>query len=357
MFMRDRINQSVLGLFLATFVYALVIMTTVGPVNEGGDVFVPRISVLVAFLLSFACFFLLVFFIHHVAEGIQADAIIADVGRGLDMEVDSLFPPEGAEEKDPDSRPARAAPADESQRRDICIDKSGYLQTVDFTGLAELCAECDVHLDLEVKPGDFLVDGHRIGTVWPRDRVDEDFDGKVLYALVTGPKRTPAQDLGFRVHALVEVALRALSAGINDTRTATACIDRLTASLARMMDHRAFKVDEATPGGDGRLSVKRLQFEDVFDMAFNEIRQSAQPHPAVIFRQIDGLAILAARASTETHRRVIRKHGEIFERLCDAVLTEPFDRETGHRKLEGLRRTLTGDDEAPASLQEENAEA
>jgi len=352
MFMRDRLNQMVLGLFLATFVFSLMVLTTIGPAEDGGAVFIPSISVLAALLLSLSCCFLLVFFIHHVADGIQADAIIADVGIGLDAEIDSLFPPDSREardDRDADRGGDAAAPPEGDEGREIAVRQSGYLQTVDYPALAELCEDHDAWLALEAKPGDFLVAGHRIGLVRPSGRRDEAFDDAVRGALVTGPKRTPAQDLGFRVHALVEVALRALSPGINDTRTAIACVDRLTASLARMMDHRAFRLIPEETGGNARLTASHLEFEDICDIAFDEIRQSARSHPVVIFRQIDSLVVLAAQAGAEGHRAVILKHGKIMERLCKAVLDEPVDRETARKKLKRLWQALAGE-EAPAVL-------
>ncbi len=339
MFMRDRVNQLVLGTFLATFVYSLTVLMMIGSEAEEKAAFVPTFSVWCAFLLALTCFFLLVYFIHHVSEGIQADSIIVAVGAELDAEIDRVFPRSPSGETMRNAQEARPEP-EEADCGEIVADKGGYIQTIDFKGLAARCEALGVHLRLGVKPGDFVIEGQKVGLVWPEDRIDDAFRQNVCVALVAGPKRTPAQDLEFRVHALVEIALRALSPGINDTRTAIACVDRLTASLARMMANPAYAPDSSRRHGNAHLSVRLLEFDDVFAIAFNEIRRNAAKHASVIFRQIDSLGNLAACAPTMHHRAVIRRQGEILQRLCDAAIREPSDREAAEKRLAHLWEML-----------------
>ena len=94
-FMRDRINQVVLGTFIATFIYTLLVLQTV---TEGDpEPFVPHVSVTVALALTLLSLGWLVYFIHHVAASIQADTVIAEVAADLAHALERLFPGPAAE--------------------------------------------------------------------------------------------------------------------------------------------------------------------------------------------------------------------------------------------------------------------
>jgi hypothetical protein len=127
--------------------------------------------------------------------------------------------------------------------------------------------------------------------------------------VVLGPKRTPTQDVEFSIHALVEIAARALSPGINDPRTAMTCIDRLTAALAHMM-----RFGERSPlihdrDGTLRLITKPTTFEEALDAAFSQIRQAANGHVSILLRLIEGMIELAAIAATERRRGALARLG------------------------------------------------
>src|SRR5690606_31294407 len=103
----------------------------------------------------------------------------------------------------------------------------------DLPAMVEACDASNGHLWLVVRPGDFVVEGeplaHGVGL--------DDAGDVVPRAVVVGPERTMLQDTEFGVAQLVEVALRALSPGINDPFTAMACVDRLGAALATLASH------------------------------------------------------------------------------------------------------------------------
>ena len=89
-FMRDTANQVVLGTFVATFVYCLLVLRTI---RRGDEVaFVPHLAVTIGVLLAIVSIGVLIYFIHHVSVSIQADEVVAQVGRELVDGIDRLFP-------------------------------------------------------------------------------------------------------------------------------------------------------------------------------------------------------------------------------------------------------------------------
>ena len=89
-FMRDATNQVVLGTFVSTFLYCLLVLRTIR--REIEVAFVPHMSVTLGVLLAVASVAVLIYFIHHVSVSIQADEVIARVCRELFDGIDRLFP-------------------------------------------------------------------------------------------------------------------------------------------------------------------------------------------------------------------------------------------------------------------------
>ncbi|HVE72023.1 MAG TPA: DUF2254 family protein [Thermoanaerobaculia bacterium] len=92
-FMKDRGNQLVLGTFIATFVYCLLVLRTV---SESPEQFVPHFRVTVGLALALASLVVLIYFIHHVALTLQADHIIGVVAGELDHAIAHMYPAAGA---------------------------------------------------------------------------------------------------------------------------------------------------------------------------------------------------------------------------------------------------------------------
>src|SRR6201995_5745796 len=88
-FIRDRGTQLTLGTFVATFVYAVLVLVSIGP-GPHGD-FVPHISITVTLALVVVDLAVLIYFIHHIATSIQLPQVIAsiagDLARAIDREV------------------------------------------------------------------------------------------------------------------------------------------------------------------------------------------------------------------------------------------------------------------------------
>lgn len=154
-FMRDRANQVVLGTFVATYLYGLVVLRAI---RGGDDAFVPELSFTVGFGLTIVSVFVLVFFMHHAASAIRASTIIAAVGRDLDVAVDRLFPASAGQE--PPGEPSN--PDIPEDRAEVLAHETGYVQTVDESALMDAAEDLDVVIRLLVSPGDFVTVGRQI---------------------------------------------------------------------------------------------------------------------------------------------------------------------------------------------------
>ncbi len=239
-FMRDRGNQVVLGTFVATFVYCLLVLRTVR--GTDGNEFVPHLSVTVAIVLALASLGVLIYFIHHVAMSIQAPEIVANVANDMHEAIDRFFPEELGEENG-DERPQREADVlPEDFDRDcgpVSARNSGYVQAIDGDLLIALAGENDLLIRLRRRPGQFVIEGSLLAEAWPSDRLSDDLMAAIRDTYLIGSRQTPAQDAAFAINQLVEVAVRALSPGVNDPFTALNCLDRLGESLCHVAQQDA----------------------------------------------------------------------------------------------------------------------
>ena len=214
-FMRDTGNQLVLGTFISTFIYCLLVLRTVGQVDEA--VFVPNVSITFAVVLALVNVGVLIFFIHHVSTSIQADQVIAAVYHELLNHIQRLFPEEigyGPDHNEKVENEKSALGHAYYQTVPVLASQSGYLQAIDSDGLLEFATGNDLLMYLQYRPGEFVVAGSTIVAVQCNEPLDENLKRQISGSLILGAQRTPEQDSEYVVHQLVEVAVRALSPGI-----------------------------------------------------------------------------------------------------------------------------------------------
>jgi uncharacterized membrane protein len=335
-FTEDRVTQGVIGAFVATILYLLVVLRTIE--GDGPDD-TPAVAVTVGTALSAACLFVLLFYIDRLARSIVSDTIAMRVTAEATARWKDERP---GRRPQPAGDPTRVLPEDEpSDRLDAPHD--GYLQSVDVERLVALAARCDVGIRLCYRPGQWLVAGSELARVAPRGRMDEGFAAAVARAIVTGPSRTSVQDVAIDLQRLVEIGLRALSPGINDPFTAVAVIDNLGSCLAvlfcRDPDPEVL-FDEA---GVARLVRPVSTWRDLVDVAFDQVRHSGAGNPAIAIHLLGTITRLASVARFDAQREALQAQADAIRDAVRAVPLTAKDRaaiEACHRAaVERLARS------------------
>jgi len=321
-FMFDRINQVVLGTYVSLYIYCLIVLNAVKDTDQFE--FVPIISVFFALVMTIANIVLLIIFINHVANSIQADNIIGKISTHLSVNLKTLFPNQvgGPTSSSFDLEKIKAG---FTYSKGLKSDKDGYLQYVDAETLMVEISNKDLFLELYFRPGDYLIIGREIGKVYShKDLREEDLE-PLNHNFLTGKTRTSQQDAEHAIHQMVEIAARALSPGINDPYTAIACIDNLSNTMAYLM-----KVHFPSPyriGGQNRLRIyaRSLTYDGMMDAAFNAIRQYSKGNPPVIIHLMEAMATLFEFAKEEHHKNAVRKHANMILNLAKKSLEEERD--------------------------------
>ena len=323
-FIRSIGTQLSLGAFVSTFVYSLVTLGSIAPGRHGE--FVPHLSITVSQFLALLDLAVLIFFVHHVATSIQMNQVVAAIASDLQRAVDAQFPdPPAVEAVVAGPTRAELATLLEGDSAVVPARRSGYLQAVGHGRLLRIARHSDAVVELLHRPGHFVVQGLPLARVWPASAaagVTRDLER----AHVTGPHRTLTQDLIFAIDQLVEIALRALSPAVNDTFTGVACVDWLSDGLCRISSRTSPTGEHRDSLGHVRLIEPVPGYERMVDGAFSKIRQSSAAMPAMLIRQLDGLARIMEYTTSDDQRRVLRSHADMTLRAAEATVAEPEDR-------------------------------
>ncbi len=251
-FMRDRITQVLLGTFVATFIYSVLVVRTIRGSDFSGG-FVPAISVTMAIVLSLASLVLLIYFIHHVSASIQASRIIRVIAEDVEAAIPKLYPSETGKALED------AALTEEMKRRGsltLALEKSGYLQTIDLDTLMEVAGQRDFIARLLLKPGDHALAGSSIAEIWGTSALAPEDTKKLVDCFYVDRERTPAQDIRYQFQQLTDVIVRALSPGINDPFTAINGIDELAAAMLLFTERPEISDKRQDDKGALRIIVK-----------------------------------------------------------------------------------------------------
>jgi uncharacterized membrane protein len=251
------------------------VLRTVSSATGGGenatayDSFVPHLAVMGALGLALASVAVIIGFIHHVPDTIHIGSVESDRGQELVSRLDSMFP----EQDSPQREPVTTV----EFTHQVLNHKSGYLQTLDVGGLVAFCAEQNVQARAVKPMGDFVFAGelllefefdaamNTIGNDLPTEKQFRKFFG-------IGAERTPSQDTRYLIEELSQIAVRALSPGINDPFTAITCIDWLGNAVAHVVNRPAQSAELRDQDETVRLFMPLFGFADLVDHIFAQLR-------------------------------------------------------------------------------------
>ncbi len=336
-FMANPQTQVVLGTFVMTIVYCLLSLPTLElkPDQEH----LPYLSVTIALGLTVVSTVLLVLFLHTLARSIVSETVIDRVGDELDAILHEFPPLEGVKgepaEDDhvlPDDFEARAAffgPA-----------SSGYVQAIRLDRLAAIAEHADALIALRFRAGHFLVPGGHAIAVYPGDVLDPHLQREIQAAILTGTHRTPTQDPDFSIRHLTEIADRALSPAVNDPYTAVAVVDRLSASLCRLMGLALSPGVVRDARGRPRVAYPARSYDGLLQGSFNQIRQYGSDRPMIVLHLLEAIGRIAEHVRLPAQHRALCEQLEVVMAGARERITDAFDREKIEQRYQEAKTFL-----------------
>ncbi len=328
-FMRDRINQVVMGYFVSVFAYCLLVLGTIRGTDE--IKFVPATAVLAGLILALGGVAALIFFIHHIAESLQTGTIVQHIFRETGKAIEHLFPDQFGEPID-DSKKAEAAlryANEQTGWHAVQTSQSGYLQRINTDGLLKWAIRNQVVVRIEKEMGAFVGEETVLfnvrGGMERPDPAEADWPDDLMTFVSIGRHRNVEQDVAFGIQQLVDIALKALSPGINDTTTAIMAIDYLGA-VAERLARREFPTRLRSDGKHLRVLLRSPGFDDYVRLAFDLPRINAKGNHAVLRRLLRALELVNDVCSAD-RKPILRQQASLLATCAGQTLNSDYEKQ------------------------------
>ena len=312
-FIRSRVTRLTLGLFLATFVFSLLILVSNRASVASAKQFAPVVSVTTLLALTLATVFGFVVYLHSVVRLMRVQYLLEAIAAETRRAIEENFPSASAYV---DVEPP---PPDPTPRRLCYTGTAGVITATDLHGLTELCRQKECWLELTVGVGEYLAHGTPIALVHGGDLRDHD----VTRFFLIGGERTFVQDPAFGFRELVDIAIRALSPAVNDPTTGVQAIDRLSDLLGitgNRLDPTGLRVDSS---GAVRVKRKLRNFDGLLVLSLTEVVRYGADAPQVVRRLRAVLDELEATLPAE-RQAAITGQRSLLEAAVSAALPAPF---------------------------------
>jgi uncharacterized membrane protein len=285
--LQDKPSQFAIGLFVATFVHAILALREVSNAGDGTG-HVPGIAVVTAFVLIVASIAVLVIYVHHIGQSLRVSALIELVGKDTRRLIDRLYPDDGMLPVQPPGVP-----------RVVTARKSGVIVKIGFDDLIDEASRVDCTLELIPALGEFvpanapLLRVHGEASGLDEDRLHESF--------ITKLERTLDEDVAYGIRLLVDIAERSLAdSPFQDPTTAVQAIDRIHDVLRQLITRQFPDGQHRDRNGEVRLIVPTMSWKAYVHLAFDEIRITGAGSPQVARRLM--AALLDLRSVAPRHR-------------------------------------------------------
>jgi uncharacterized membrane protein len=332
-FMADRGNQTVLGVYVSTFLYCILVLRSIRVLGDRGATdpvtFVPHLAVNGGLLLAVLDVAVLVYFIHHVTDSIQVSTLAGGVRRDLLAVVDRLYP--AGTGRDTGVGGGRSSAVLDDVRRSgtpIRAGRAGYVQDVREDAVLKTARRRDLLVDVRCRPGQYVLPDTVVLLAYPPARVGHRAEVSLRSAIGIAEARTPTQDVGFAVQQLTEMAVRALSPGTNDPFTAVNALNDLATGLAALVAREMPCPWRSDRDGTARVHAPRPEQVDLVGGVLDHVRWYAAGAPAVMHAGFELAARVAEHARSDTVLRHLEEHVDLLQDAFGAA---------GHH-VEDLRR-------------------
>ncbi|MDQ1812038.1 DUF2254 domain-containing protein [Massilia sp. CCM 9210] len=344
-FMRSRLTQASIGVFAGLYAYCLIVLR--GVKGQDDELVVPVTAVTLGVVGAVAAVGLLIFFIHHIAVSIQASTILASIAGDTIATIEHMFP-----KQDDDSTKRERDEAEAAARPAACVQSvpatiSGYVQSIDEAALVAYACKHDTMLRMELGVGQFVVAGACLVTVEQAQCLAPRTLQALRDTVRISAYRTVEQDPAFGVRQIVDVALRALSPGINDTTTAVMSIDYLGTILAALAP-RAFQSPYRRAGGSLRLVTVQPNFAAMVHEAFDQIRRGANGNVSIILRMTEMIHVVGKLLSLPDRARAMSEQLDFLDELNARTVEAELDRSAIGRRIGQVRSALANGRQAAA---------
>lgn len=324
-FVHDRLTWRVLGVFLGGFIYNTLSLMFMRDALYTHDV----ISTFVGIVIAFLCLSTFAYFIHHIATNVQVEKLIQELEEDAERIIDSY------KEKQQQDMEIESEWNPDGFAKTIQAENDGYIQFLYFDKLTEYAVEHNLEVELFHSIGSYVHEETALFRVYQREQEEID-----LHRFVTiGTERTTDQDLDFAIQKMVEVALRAISPGINDPNTANGIIIRIGRLLGKLSHLETGAITITDEQQKDRIRYPFFTFDQFLYLTFHQLIHYGKEDVSVVAAIFEALTNAAQLSGSARHEAIWETQLHVLEHLEGSPFKR-LDRRYIQSKLDALAQAM-----------------
>ncbi len=322
-FRGDRLSQATLAALLGTFVYCLVLLVRLGVSAESAEP--PNLSMTLAVIASIGSFMLFALFVAHIVQMLQPSSVVA----AIHEDAQGVLSRRSFEEPPGAAAAARAACERLADPVPVRCRRPGYVTFVVAGSVLAAAEEAGALVEQVARVGTWVLPGETIARLrLPPDAgqsTEDDLTAVVRESFRLGRQRTMVEDVGFPIRQLADIALKALSPGINDPTTAQNAMEQLTTILVEFARRDRQPEILCDDGGEPRFILDLPDVGDLTREGFDQVRLGCGSHPGLAVRLMALLDHLrtVARSEGRPTEEIARQQRLLAAGLGRDALTGP----------------------------------
>ncbi|RLJ81167.1 DUF2254 domain-containing protein [Planococcus citreus] len=324
-FVHDRLTWRVLGVFLGGFIYNTLSLMFMRDALYTHDV----ISTFVGIVIAFFCLSTFAYFIHHIATNVQVEKLIEELEQDAERIIDSYS------EKQQQDMEIESEWNPDGFAKMIVAENDGYIQFLYFDKLTEYAVEHNLEVEILHGIGSYVHEETALFRVYQREQEEIN-----LHRFITiGTERTTDQDLDFAIQKMVEVALRAISPGINDPNTANGIIIRIGRLLGKLSHLETGAITITDEEQKDRVRYPFFTFEHFLYLTFHQLIHYGKEDVSVVASIVEALTNATQLSESAHHEAIWETQLHLLEHLEGAPFKR-LDRRYIQGKLDALAQAM-----------------
>lgn len=328
-------HQIVLGFYIGTIIYTTVLLGSLGGENTSPEVL--GLAVLFSIFFAITCLVLFIYFIHSISKAIQVDNIIKAIFTTTLRQI---------KKNNCVNNDHEYSISDTAQWHVITSSSEGYLQSINYAFLTRLARDNDIIIELLVPKGVFLLRNY------PLCKTNRDISNNktlrttLLDCFFTYTDEYIEENYIYGFKQISEIAVKALSPGINDPGTALHAIDLLTILYLNKMEMHE---NQFIADADGQLRIinKLISFDELLYRYLSPIREYGKSDVFVVARLLECLKRLLYADIHGKYTASLTHHAKIILDDTTETLMNPFDRSKINESIADINSLAIGRSSLP----------
>ena len=335
-FIKSKLTLQVLGIFIGGFIYSIVTLMFLN--SNGQTVF---LSAAVGVIIVFFCLIYFVMFINHVSQSIQVNLLIDTLTTEILDLVDNVKEFNEAHENIRNEPPDNLEQTLQKNQYTIYSKEVGFIRDINDLKLSKFADEHNLVINAERMIGDYVTNNTRVFTIYydleemEVDELKEDVLNNCLDFILVGKERNKSKDIEFGLQKITEIALRAISPGINDPNTAIFCIKQLGMVLDRIAKANIENTYYYNEDNELTLIFEDISFDYLLYKTFYQLRYYSMRDVSVAASILEALIIIAEGNEQEI-KDITWEFGNYIVKGFDEQILEDLDKKYINGKIEEL---------------------